>query len=193
MHDILDNTQFSDQNFELARDSADAGFSNRLPSRAHPRNVSIETLSDSNAAFWVKITYGQEVPTITMERETAEMFLTERDAQFLKRIQCDIDELNEPVRRSRGAEICRRFAETVGLALASLPQLRSAVFGDEEDGVELVAHSCASMRQVSFDFGLEGNSINIVSIDENMRRFERTCGLDKVLTLAEAIAWLKPR
>ena len=78
------------------------------------------------------------------------------------------------------------------MALASVSRVRCVVFGDEEDGVELVAHSRATLRQVSFEFKSDGNTINIVSIDEEMRRFERACGIDKVRTLAEAIAWLNP-
>jgi len=130
---------------------------------------------------------------IAGDPESGGLFLSETEARFLTQIGSDLDELPEPVRSSPGAELCRRFAEGVGMALAFIPRVRCAVFGDEEDGVELVAHSRASMRQVSFEFRPGENSINIISIDEEMRRFERACGIEKVRTLAEAIAWLNPR
>jgi hypothetical protein len=76
------------------------------------------------------------------------------------------------------------------MALAYVPQSRCAVFGSDEDGVELLAHSHASMRQVSFEFPLEGDLIRIVRIDEAMRRSECTCRIDHERTLQEAIAWL---
>jgi len=120
------------------------------------------------------------------------MFLSELEDRFLARITADFDDLPEILRSSASAQLCRRFIEGVGLALSRDPHARCAVFGDQEDGVELVVHSRASLRQVSFEFGLEQNLINIVRIDNKMHRSVQTCGIDKVRTLAEAIAWLNP-
>lgn len=118
------------------------------------------------------------------------LFLSSHDAEFLTQIREDLDKLPEAVRSSSGAALCRRFVEDVGMALASVPGARCAVFGDEEDGVELVAHSRASKRQVSFQFDLSVGSITVVRIDEEMRRSEDKCRIDHELQLAKAIEWL---
>jgi hypothetical protein len=144
-----------------------------------------------NSARW-GVTVITPISSIAGDPESGGLFLSEAQARFLTQIGSDLDELPEPVRSSPGAELCRQFVAGDGLALASIPSVRCAVFGDEEDGVELVAHSRASLRQVSLEFKPDENSINIVSIDEEMRRFERACGIEKVRTLAEAIAWLNP-
>jgi hypothetical protein len=72
-----------------------------------------------------------------------------------------------------------------------VPRVRWAVFGDDEDGIELVAHSRASMRQVSFEFPLDGDVIRVITIDEAMQRSERECRIEHERTLQEAIVWLK--
>jgi hypothetical protein len=194
MPELLTCTQYSDQSFELAKNLSAAAPAKRSPVLPLRRQVPVETLSVSAIADSVDKTFKYvDVQSVAPAPQSNKMFLSEAEARFLTQIGSDLDELPEPVRSSPGAELCRRFAEGVGMALAFIPQVRCAVFGDEEDGVELVAHSRASMRQVSFEFGLGVDSINIISIDEEMRRFERACGIEKVRTLAEAIAWLNPR
>ncbi|MHC4696880.1 MAG: hypothetical protein ACYTFA_09070 [Planctomycetota bacterium] len=152
-------------------------------------------LSAATAADWVAATFLDTavfVPSVIDDSELGGMFLSRAEAEFVRQIRNDLDELSESIRSSHSVELCRQFVEGVSMALANDPEARCAVFGDEEDGVTLVAHSRASRRQVSFEFGLEGDSISIVSIDEEMRRSERACGIDKVRTLREAIAWLNP-
>ena len=58
--------------------------------------------------------------------------------------------------------------------------------------VTFVAHSRASKRQVSFEFGADPSSINIVRIDADMQRDQEECMLDDVQALGCAIAWLTP-
>ena len=185
----------SDDSFDVIM-----GYAGIAPARrssmpgSKPRGL-VETLSDSSPAVWVSVTFPAVVAlvsSVTSDPESGEIFLSEREAFFLTQILNDLAELSEPVRSSASAKLCKRFAEGVGLSLANIPQARCAVFGDEEDGVELVAHSRASMRQVSFEFGDDERTINIVSIDEQMRRDARECHINHVLTLAEAVAWLNP-
>ncbi len=187
------HVQHSDEGWEFAKDVVGAAPL-KQPRILWPRpETLVVTLCDSNPGVWVTSTYRQvDAPSVAPDPESRDMFLSPPQA-FIRQIREDLDQLPGSVRSSQSAGLCRQFVEGVGMALANNPQARCAVFGDEEDGVTLVAHSRASMRQVSLEFGLEGNSINIVSIDEEMRRSERACGIDKVRTLGEAIAWLNPR
>lgn len=187
--------QDSDDSFDVIMGYA--GIAPVRPSSmpgSRPRGL-VETLSDSSTAVWVSATFPAVVAfvsSVTSDPEPGEFFLSERETFFLTQILNDLAELSEPVRSSASAKLCKRFAEGVGLNLANIPQARCAVFGDDEDGVELVAHSRASMRQVSFEFGENQRTINIVSIDEQMRRDARQCLINDVLTLGNAIAWLNP-
>jgi len=193
MEDLLTSAQHSDRGFTLASSATNAGTDDRKPPQVPTPSGSIGTPSDCNTTLLVDIMFPSVIDmSMAPERESAEIFLSEEEGQFLEWVRNDLAELSEPVRSSPGAELCRRFAEGVGMALAFVPRARCAVFGDEEDGVELVAHSRASMRQVSFEFRPEDNSVKIVSIDEKMRRSERKCRIDHARTLAEAIAWLNP-
>ncbi len=187
--------QFSDEYFEIAIGPSGIVSPNREPIHNEARGEPVTTLTDSQEAAWVAETFR---PTVCIssaagDPESGGLFVSERVAAFLRQMRNDLAELREPVRSSPGAELCYRFTESVGMALAFVPQARCAVFGDEEDGVELVAHSRASKRQVSFEFPHEGDMIKIVSIDEDMRRSERKCRIDHARTLGEAIAWLNPR
>ncbi len=181
---------YSDAGFELHRDYVGALVVKPPPSASQPR-VEANTLSDSTDPDWIRRTF--KTRSSTAEATGPDISLSERETRFLTQVREDLGDLSEPVRLSASAKLCKLFTEDVGLKLARIPQARCAVFGDEEDGITLVAHSRASMRQVSFEFGDDEKTINIVSIDEQMHRFERGCGIDKTMTLAEAIAWLNPR
>lgn len=182
----------SDGDFEFARDSAAVGAATGGRSSQHPTSPPSDALSGSKEAPWITNTFEHlGGPSAVPELESPTIFLSQRES-FLDQIRQDIDELKEKVRLSPEAERCRRFATGVGLKLAYMAYVRCAVFGDEEDEVELVAHSRDSMRQVSFEFKPETDSIHIVRIDEKMARSEQTCEIDKVQTLAKAIAWLNP-
>ena len=189
---LLDGTQTTDQDFVVGAWFDAPPAQRTLRPESKRRSVG-DALAGPEANRWIerKLTYA-DFPPEAMDVGPSGMFLPEREAQFLHQMRLDIAQLNEAVRSSQEVAHCRRFVENVGLALARIPRVRCAVFGEEEDGVELVAHSRASMRQVSFEFRPESNSINIISIDENMRRFERGCEIDMVRTLAEAIGWLNP-
>jgi hypothetical protein len=185
---------YSDAGFECARDYVGAAYPVQIFPPSSPQRIVVHTLSDSNASDWVTETFTRiDIPFLAPEQESPNIFLSDRDARFLAQIGEDLGELSESVRLSASGKLCKQFTDSIGLNLANIPQIRCAVFGDEEDGITLVAHSRASMRQVSFEFGDDENTINIVSIDEQMRRFERACGIDQTLTLVEAIAWLNPR
>ena len=185
--------QYSDESFEIAIGPSGTMPPNRDLIYKSWWGVSVTALADSKEAAGVADTFCPIAPvsSVADDPDSGGLFLTAAEA-FIRQVQEDLDELPASVRSSHPAELCRRFVEGVGTALAYVPQARCAVFGDEEDGVELVAHSHASMRQVSFEFGLEESLINIVRIDERMHRSVQTCGIDKVRTLAEAIAWLNP-
>ncbi|MEK7730534.1 MAG: hypothetical protein AAB363_01625 [Planctomycetota bacterium] len=150
------------------------------------------SLTDSSPAHWVAKNF-LDVDDGTPGHELGEVFVPAPHAQFIAQIRDDLNQLSASVRTSHSAELCRLFAEGVGIALANNPGARIAVFGDEEDGVTLVAHSRASKRQVSFEFGARGDTITIISIDEEMCRTERECHISHVLTLGNAIAWLNRR
>ncbi len=179
-----------DAGFQFPRDCAAAYVPKQVRAAASPRRPVADTLSDATDSDWVTGTFKSR--SLAAEASRPGIFLQEREVRFLTQVGEDLDELNEPARSSASAKLCRRFAEDVGIGLANIPRARWAVFGDGEDGVALVAHARASMRQVSFEFGGDDNTINVVSIDEQMHRFERRCGIDKVMTLAESIAWLNP-
>lgn len=193
MPELLTGTQYSDQSFELAENLSAAAPAKRSPGVALWRQVPVEPLFVSAIADSVAKSFKNvDVQSVAPAPESGEMFLSEAQARFLTQIDSDLDELPEPVRSTLGAELCLRFVAGDGLALASIPSVRCAVFGDDEDGVELVAHSRVSRRQVTFEFGLEESLINIVRIDERMHRSVQTCGIEKGLTLSEAIKWLNP-
>lgn len=187
------DVQHGDLGFEFPKDLAGM-VPTKHRSAPRPRRCALaETLSDSSTAVWISVTFENvDFLSVGPDPESREFFLSEREA-FLTQMLIDLAELSEPVRSSASAKLCKRFAEGVGLNLANIPQARCAVFGDDDDGVELVAHSRASMRQVSFEFGDAEKTVNIISIDEHMRRFERACGIDQALTLAKAIEWLNLR
>jgi hypothetical protein len=187
------DVQYMDQGFVPAKSSAAAtSAAARSPSPVRHR-LAIYSPTDSNTSDWIMRSFQIiEARSVPVDHELPDMFLRDLDARFLAAIWKNLDELTEPARSSPSARLCRRFAEGAGMALASVPRVRCAVFGDKEDGVELVAHSRATLRQVSFEFKPDGNTINIVSIDEEMRRFERACGIEKVLTLSKAVKWLNP-
>lgn len=187
------DVQHGDLGFEFAKDSVGVPPTKHWSAPRPRRCPPAETVSDSNTDPWISMTFGYVgFLSVAPDPESREFFLSEREAFFLTQVLKDLAELSEPVRSSASAKLCKRFAEGVGLDLANIPQARCAVFGDEEDGVELVAHSRASMRQVSFEFGDDERTINIVSIDEQMRRDARQCLINHVLTLGNAIAWLNP-
>ena len=186
--------QYGNPVFAFPRDYAAAGVQehDRVPGALH--RIVLHSLSDSNASPWITRTFERvDLPSLGVAAEGPNILLSEREARFLKQVGEDLDELSESVRLSASGKLCKQFTESVGLNLANTPQIRCAVFGDDEDGITLVTHSRASMRQVSFEFGDDERTINIVSIDEQMRRFERVCSIDQAMTLAEAIAWLNPR
>lgn len=192
MYETMIGTQECDQSFEVQIGPSGTGL--WMPAPAYrPVATAVYAISDSNVAKWIAATFYNVGYWLDVEPgpDSQKIFLSPEE-EFLTQMRSDLDELAQPVRSSPEAMLCRRFVEGVGKALAFIPHARCAVFGDEEDGVELVAHSRTSMRQVSFEFGNTDDTINIVSIDEEMRRFERACGIDKVRTLAEAIAWLNP-
>jgi len=193
MPELLTGTQYSDQSFELAENLSAAASAKRSLGLPLRRKVPVETLSVSTIADSVDKTFKYvDVQSAAPAPKSGKMFLSESEARFLAQIGSDLDELPEPVRSSPGAELCRRFAEGDGLALAFMPRVRCAVFGDEKDGVELVAHSGASKRQVSLEFALSGRSITVVQLDEKLRRSEHECGVHHVRQLANAIEWLTP-
>ncbi len=186
--------QFSDRSFEIA--PAPSGVMPWTCDRTNYKQLVVLAtgLSDSKESAWVAATYCYIAPVSFVESdpESGRLFLSLDEAAFIRLVQKDLDDMPVSVRSSHPAELCRRFAEGVGMALAYVPLARCAVFGDEEDGVTLVAHSRASMRQVSFEFRPDQDSIHIISIDEEMRRYERPCGITKVQILSQVIAWLNP-
>lgn len=161
--------------------------------RAAVQAYLVPTLADGNTSTWTGVSFERvDGPSMTHDSPPTCLFLTEAQA-FILNVREDLDRLPPSIRSSHSAELCRQFATRLGNALAGRAGVRCAVFGDEEDGVMLVAHSRASLRQVSFEFGAEDSTVNIISIDETMRRSERACRLEHVRTLGEAIAWLSPR
>ena len=186
--------QHDDPFFEFASDSAASGVQEHVRGPGAFQRSVLHSLSDSNAPLWITTTIERiDLPLLGVAAEGPDVLLSEREARFLQQVDEDLEELCESVRLSASAKLCKQFTDSVGLDLANIPRVRCAVFGAEEDGVTLVAHSRASMRQVSFEFGDDEKSINIISIDEQMRRFERACGIDQALTLAKAIEWLNLR
>lgn len=187
-------SQYSDESFEVVISPSGTAPPTHASGHVWMPPVFGATISDSNVADWVATTFYhvRKVQEVELDPDSARIFLSPLEAQFLTQIRKDLAELSEPARSSPGAELCRRFTEGVGITLAFVPRARCAVFGDEEDGVELVAHSRASMRQVSFEFGDADDTINIVLIDEEMRRSESKCRINHVLQLKNAIAWLYP-
>lgn len=189
------NIETSDATFIVVIGAAPPVAARSQDGRSQRRVSTVDPLTTSDPADrvpsgfpWVE----QNERTMTPPPESAGVFLSPSEAAFLQQIYEDLDGMPIAVRRSSGAQLCRRFAEGVGIGLARSHATRCAVFGDEEDGVTLLAHSRASSREVSFEFGIDEPAILIVSIDEDMRLSRRACGMDKVRTLAEAVAWLTP-
>lgn len=186
-------TQRSSLNFVIAEDAAAVVPAEATTEARLKRQNFIDALSDSNTVVWAETTSGHvDVQSTTLEPGGGSMFVSPREGRFLAEIRRELDRLGEPVRSSLSAKLCERFAKGVGMALANQLSIRWALFADEEDSVTLLAHSRASKRQVSFEFALSESSITVVQIDEKMRRFRSACGINHMLQLANAIAWLKP-
>lgn len=86
---------------------------------------------------------------------------------------------------------CRQFILSLGLMFVSNPNIRWAIFGDEEDGVVFVMHSQKSKRQIMLEFALYDNSVNIIQIDKRMKRSECEYCVDQTVQLKNAITWVK--
>lgn len=107
-------------------------------------------------------------------------------------LKAEVAELPESARNSAAAELCTRFIDEFGQLIADQADTRSEVFSEEDEGVSVITHAAPTKRQVTFDFRPDGRTIEVTSIDENMRRTTRTCRIDHASTLREAIAWLNP-
>lgn len=183
----------TDVGFELTQDA----------SRVAPRDPPIPLLpepespvyfrADSDTAVWITGTCKLgEHDSFALDPRPHGIFLSGSESRFLSELFEELDALSESVRSSASARNCRRFGTDFGMAFATQPNIRWGIFGDEEDGVTLVVHSRKSKRQVTFEFALNEPSINIIQIDEQMRRSERACRIDLVLQLGNAIGWLNP-
>jgi len=186
-------TQQSDRNFLLAKDAAAVVPAEGTTEARLKRQDFIDAQSGLDTVVWTATTFDHVgVHSTTLEPEGRSMFVSPRERRFLAEIRRELDRLGERVRSSLSAKLCERFVEGVGIALANQLSIRWALFADEEDGVTLLAHSRASKRQLSFEFASSESSITVVQIDEEMRRFKYDCGINHMLQLANAIAWLKP-
>lgn len=194
MLDVLFGIQHSDASFTIQIGPSGTGVLKGVwPIPAPPSPVA--TITDSCVADRVEETssnmgYRQKTEP---SPDVGRIFVSHSEAEFIAQMREDLDELPENLRSSLAAVSCRRFFEDVGLSLSRVPHLRCAIFGDEEDGIELIAHSRTSMRQVSFEFGKKVDTIAIIRIDEEMRRSEDQCRVDHVLQLGKAIEWLHRR
>ena len=183
----------TDVGFELTQDASGVA-PQESPAPLPPRNIfPDDTLTDSDTAVGITGTCKLgEHDWCAPDRTPHGVFLPGSESRFLLELFKELDALSESLRSSASARNCRRFATDFSVAFASHPSIRWAIFGDEEDGVTLVVHSRKSKRQVTFEFALNEPSINIIQIDEQMRRFERACRIDQVMQLGNAIAWLNP-
>lgn len=145
----------------------------------------------SETSDWIARTLSP-VPVLSLPPvlEDHGVFLSAAEQQYRTQISEELHALGEPLKSSEAAEQCKHFAETGGLALSNQIGTRWAIFGDELDGIALVAHSQESKRQVTFEFAMQGSSIKIIQIDERMRRSEHSCRIEHARQLENAIAWL---
>lgn len=146
----------------------------------------------SNFAVWVFTTFRPpQLRTLSSDQPSAPgVFLSNAEVRFGRQIRGDLGDLGDRMRQSSAAELCKKFADGVGLELASKPGTRVAAFEDEQDMITLVAHCRPSKRQVSFEFHADGTTIGIVSIDERMHRTEGKYRIHQIEPIREAIAWL---
>lgn len=167
----------------------------RAPKKRAMRFGTTGDVSAFNFAVWTSETLSPVQSRAMSDQETeSPLFnLTAEQAEFIRQVHVDIAELDDVARHSSAAKLCLQFAEDVGLLLAHVPSVRWAIFAEEDGSVTLEAHSRKSKRQVSFEFGHDGRSITLISIDEDMHRLCRECGIHHVMTLGDAIAWLSRR
>lgn len=184
--------QHGDCTFELVSDLSEIALPTQpRPSASAPLIVEV-SLADSTMAVSTFTNFF----SVADERSSAppselgEPFLSAQQAQFIRQLAEDIAQLPLIVRSSDSAKLCWEFISNIGIALASARDIRCAVFGDEEDGVTLVAHSSTTKRQVSFEFDANTPTITIVLIDEQMHTVERDCQIRHELTLGNAVSWL---
>ena len=187
-------SQDSDDNFEIVVDLSETVSPMLARPRASVPLIVWGALADLTMAISTVTVFCSVVDerSSASSSEMDEPFLAAPQVQFLRQVEEDIAQLPLRVRSSNSAKLCLKFATNVGIALASARAVRWAVFGDEEDGITLVAHSRLTKRQVSFEFEAKTQIISIVSIDEQMRRFERACRIENERTLGNAVAWLYP-
>ena len=115
---------------------------------------------------------------------------TANEAHFLYQMFEDIQAFETDLRTSPAAISCRTFVTESGRLLALQPHTRCAVFPDENDSVTLIAHSGTLKRQVSFEFHSDGNTLDIIKIDEHMQHSTRSSTVRDLGALRNAIAWL---
>lgn len=118
------------------------------------------------------------------------VFLSAAEQRFSTHINDELNALGEPLKSSVAADHCKRFVENSRFLLSNQAGIRWAIFGDELDGIALVAHSKVSKRQVTLEFATNGALIKIIQIDECMHRRERSCRIEHILQLENAVAWL---
>ena len=148
-------------------------------------------LPHSEISDWIVRTYrAVTIPSLPPDIQNHSVFLSTAEQHYRMQIGEELQALGEPLSSSSAADRCQLFAETTGLALSIQPGTRWAIFGDELDGIALLAHSRENKRQVTFEFPVQGPSIKIIRIDEEMRRHEHSCRIEHVLQLENAIAWL---
>lgn len=188
-------TQVSDRDFRPVNDASLITEKDRaaVPVEHSNCRVVVVSSSESNPANWITTTYSPvQIRFVLPDAEVHDFFLSAAEAQFIQQTREDIAQLPNVSSSSPAANCCKKFAEGVGIALVHQPRTRWAVFAEEDGEVTLVAHSRTSKRQVSFEFGADGSSINIVRIDADMQRDQEECMLDDVHALGCAIAWLTP-
>ena len=191
VHVAEDRAQIDDGGFQLVSDASltvsKAGAWRRPRAQDPPAGAAA-----SNFAVWVSTIFRlTELKTVPSDPPVAAgFFLNSHEVRFVRQIREDLGELGDPMRDSAAAELCRKFAEGVGLELANKPGIRVAAFADENDMITLVAHYRPAKRQASFEFHADGKTVSIVSIDEQMHRAEQLCGVSHVETIRNVIAWL---
>ena len=184
-------SQESDDTFAFVSDLSDTAPPQPRSSPSRPFIVE-GSLADSTMAISTFTVFFSVVDerSSAPPSEVGEPFLSAEQAQFIRELAEDIAQLPLKVRSSDSAKLCWEFVSNVGIALAKARALRCAVFGDEEDGVTLVAHSSTTKRQVSFEFGEKTPTVTVVQIDQQMRRVELDCRIHHELTLGNAVSWL---
>jgi hypothetical protein len=151
----------------------------------YERAKSIPNKLKSLVSFWADSSVNYKD-----DNDSDRVILTGVKAAFILKFHENLKSLSEPLRDSNAARKCQEFAEKYFIAVAAKPNLRWAIFQDDEESlIELVLHYRSAKRQVTITFN-STDQVGIERLDEHMHKVDSVCSFSHDNTLRNVLAWL---